>query len=48
MLLSLLTHFHFASVLSHYTAIYDTHSFLIPYLNFHVFSVPTGIALLDD
>ena len=36
-LLSLLTHFDFASVLSHYIATYDIHSLLLVYLNFHVF-----------
>ena len=46
--MSLLTHFHFVSVLSHYRATYDTHSFWLPYLNFRVFSVfSIGIALLD-
>ena len=37
-LLSLLTHFNFLSVLSHYIATYDTHSFLLLCPNFHVFS----------
>ena len=37
-LLSLLTHSDFGSVLPHYIATYDTHSFLLLYPNFHVFS----------
>ena len=43
-LLSLLTHFNFLSVLSHYIATYDTHSFLLLCPNFHVFSafIATG------
>ena len=37
-LLSLPIHSNFASVLSHYIATYDINSFLLRYLNFHVFS----------
>ena len=36
--LSLLTLSDFAFVLAHYIATYETHSFLLPYLSFHVFS----------
>ena len=35
---TLLTYFDFASVLLHYINTYDTHSFLLLYPNFHVFS----------
>ena len=37
--MSLLTHFNLPQTcLSHYIATYDTHYFLLLYLNFHVFS----------
>ena len=44
----LLTHFHFASVLSYYMATCNTHYFFLPYLNFHVSSIfPIGFAVRD-